>query len=436
MGKATGRKAPLWLRAKFQKLFFNLGCYIQRNCGKFFVVGLLIFGAFAVGLRAANLETDVEELWVEVGGRVSRELSYTREKIGEEAMFNPQIMIQTTPEEGANILTVEALQQHLNSALKASRVQVYLYNKPWTLDHLCYKSGALVTEGVLMAQFIEQLYPCLIITPLDCFWEGARLQLGTVYLPGKPQLQWTNLDPIEFLKELKDLKHDVDIGEEMLTKAGVGHGYMDRPCLNPVDPECPSTAPNKNSTTPLDIPRILSGGCQGLSKKYMHWQEELILGGTTKNSSGKLRSAQAFQTMFQLMTPKQMYENFKDYYYVSDINWNLDKAAAILEAWQRKYVEVVHDSVAQNSTQKVLSFSTTTLEDILKSFSSVSVIRVAGGYLLMLAYACLTMLRWDCAKSQGAVGLAGVLLVALSVAAGLGLCSLIGISFNAATTQV
>lgn len=55
---------------------------------------------------------------------------------------------------------------------------------------------------------------------------------------------------------------------------------------------------------------------------------------------------------------------------------------------------------------------------------------------MQLAYACLTMLRWDCAKSQGAVGLAGVLLVTLSVAAGLGLCSLIGISFNAATTQV
>lgn len=46
------------------------------------------------------------------------------------------------------------------------------------------------------------------------------------------------------------------------------------------------------------------------------------------------------------------------------------------------------------------------------------------------------MLRWDCAKSQGAVGLAGVLLVTLSVAAGLGLCSLLGITFNAATTQV
>lgn len=53
-----------------------------------------------------------------------------------------------------------------------------------------------------------------------------------------------------------------------------------------------------------------------------------------------------------------------------------------------------------------------------------------------LAYACVTMLRWDCAQSQGAVGLAGVLLVALAVASGLGLCALLGIAFNAATTQV
>ncbi|NXA91971.1 PTC1 protein, partial [Melanocharis versteri] len=435
-GKATGRKAPLWLRAKFQRLLFKLGCYIQKNCGKFLVVGLLIFGAFAVGLRAANLETNVEELWVEVGGRVSRELNYTRQKIGEEAMFNPQLMIQTPQEDGANVLTTEALRQHLDSALQASRVHVYMYNRQWKLEHLCYKSGELITEAGYMDQIIEYLYPCLIITPLDCFWEGAKLQSGTAYLLGKPPLQWINFDPLEFLEELKKINYQVESWEEMLNKAEVGHGYMDRPCLNPADPDCPITAPNKNSTKPLDVALVLSGGCYGLSRKYMHWQEELIIGGTVKNSSGKLVSAQALQTMFQLMTPKQMYEHFKGYEYVSHINWNEDKAAAILEAWQRMYVEVVHQSVAQNSTQKVLSFTTTTLDDILKSFSDVSAIRVASGYLLMLAYACLTMLRWDCAKSQGAVGLAGVLLVALSVAAGLGLCSLIGISFNAATTQV
>lgn len=437
-GKATGRKAPLWLRAKFQGLLFRLGCYIQRNCGKFLAVGLLIFGAFAVGLRAANLETNVEELWVEVGGRVSRELNYTRQKIGEEAMFNPQLMIQTPQEDGGNVLTSEALQQHLQSALEASRVQVYMYNRKWNLEQLCYKSGELITEaGYIVDQIIESLYPCLVITPLDCFWEGAKLQTGTAYLPGKhAPLQWTQFDPLEFLEELKKINYQTDSWEELLNKAEVGQGYMNRPCLNPTDPECPVTAPNKNSTKPPDVALILSGGCYGLSKKYMRWQEELIVGGTVKNSNGTLLRAQALQTMFQLMTPKQMYEHFRGIEDVLHINWNEDKAAAILEAWQRMYVEVVHQSVPQNSTQKVLSFTTTTLDDILKSFSDISVIRVASGYLLMLAYACLTMLRWDCAKSQGAVGLAGVLLVALSVAAGLGLCSLIGISFNAATTQV
>uniref|UniRef100_A0A673MBF8 Protein patched homolog 1-like n=1 Tax=Sinocyclocheilus rhinocerous TaxID=307959 RepID=A0A673MBF8_9TELE len=386
-GKATGRKAPLWLRAKFQRLLFKLGCYIQKNCGKFLVVGLLIFGAFAVGLRAANLETDVEKLWVEVGGRVNQELKYTRQKIGEEAMFSPQLMIQTPRQEGSNILTVEALKQHLDSAIKASRVHVYMYNSLWELI-------------------------------------------------GKDPVQWTNFDPMGFIAELKMLKYPVDSWEEMLVKAEVGHGYMDRPCLNPADPDCPLSAPNKNMTRPFDVARVLTGGCYGLSKKYMHWQEELIVGGTKKNDSGKLLSAQALQTMFQLMTPKQMYEHLKGYEEVSHINWNEDIAAAILEAWHRRYSEVVQQSVSVNSSQKVLTFTTTTLEDILKSFSDVSVIRIASGYLLMLAYACLTMLRWDCAKSQGAVGLAGVLLVTLSVAAGLGLCSLLGISFNAATTQV
>ncbi|KAK5871051.1 hypothetical protein PBY51_003953 [Eleginops maclovinus] len=361
---------------------------------------------------------------------------YTRQNIGEEAMFNPQLMIQTPREDGANVLTVDALLQHLESALRASRVHVYLYNRQWKLESLCYKSGEQVTETHLMNRIIEELHPCLIITPLDCFWEGAKLHSGTFYLPGEDPLQWTNLDPKEFLDKLRKDNFNMEGFEEMLQKADVGHGYMDRPCLNPADPDCPLTAPNKNSTKPFDVARVLSGGCHGLSRKYMHWQEELIVGGTTKNGSGPLLSAQALQTMFQLMTPKQMFEHFRGYEMVSHINWNEEKAAAILEAWQRKYSEAVLQSVAANSSQKVLSFTSTTLEDILKSFSDISVIRVASGYLLMLAYACLTMLRWDCAKSQGAVGLAGVLLVTLSVAAGLGLCSLLGISFNAATTQV
>ncbi|XP_021445167.2 protein patched homolog 1 [Oncorhynchus mykiss] len=434
-GKAVGQKAPLWVRARFQALLFSLGCHIQRHCGKVLFIGLLVFGALSVGLRVAAIETDIEQLWVEAGSRVSRELRYTKEKQGEESVFTSQMLIQTPKQEGTNILTQGALLLHLEAALSASKVQVSLFGKSWDLNKICYKSGVPIIENVMIERMIDKLFPCMIVTPLDCFWEGAKLQGGSAYLPGMPDIQWMNLDPLKLMEELSQFT-SLEGFREMLDKAQVGHAYMNRPCLDPNDPECPLSAPNKDLRESPDIAGRLQGGCHGFSKKFMHWQEELILGGRVKDTQNALQSAEALQTMFLLMSPKQLYEHFKDDYEIHDINWNEDKATAILESWQRKFVEVAHGSIPQNSTSEIHAFSTTTLNDIMKSFSDVSVIRVAGGYLLMLAYACVTMLRWDCAKSQGAVGLAGVLLVALSVAAGLGLCSLLGLSFNAATTQV
>lgn len=51
-------------------------------------------------------------------------------------------------------------------------------------------------------------------------------------------------------------------------------------------------------------------------------------------------SAEALQTMFLLMSPRQLFEHFKDDYEIHDISWSEEKAGAILEAWQRKFVEV------------------------------------------------------------------------------------------------
>lgn len=57
--------------------------------------------------------------------------------------------------------------------------------------------------------------------------------------------------------------------------------------------------------------------------------------------------------------------------------------------------------------------------------------------VLQLMYACVSLLRWtDVVNSQSGIAMAGMLLVAMAVAAGLGLCSLLRIPFNAITTQV
>ncbi|XP_034358758.1 protein patched homolog 2 isoform X1 [Arvicanthis niloticus] len=428
-------QAPLWLRAYFQGLLFALGCRIQRHCGKVLFLGLVAFGALALGLRVAVIETDLEQLWVEVDSRVSQELHYTKEKLGEEAAYTSQMLIQTARQEGGNVLTPEALGFHLQAALTASKVQVSLYGKSWDLNKICYKSGVPLIENGMIERMIEKLFPCVILTPLDCFWEGAKLQGGSAYLPGRPDIQWTNLDPQQLLEELGPFA-SLEGFRELLDKAQVGQAYVGRPCLDPDDPHCPPSAPNRHSRQAPNVAQELSGGCHGFSHKFMHWQEELLLGGTARDLQGQLLRAEALQSTFLLMSPRQLYEHFRGDYQTHDIGWSEEQASMVLQAWQRRFVQLAQEALPANASQEIHAFSSTTLDDILHAFSEVSATRVAGGYLLMLAYACVTMLRWDCAQSQGAVGLAGVLLVALAVASGLGLCALLGITFNAATTQV
>nr|XP_045006533.1 protein patched homolog 2 isoform X3 [Jaculus jaculus] len=432
---AGSLKAPLWLRAYFQGLLFSLGCGIQKHCGKVLFLGLLAFGALALGLRVATIETDLEQLWVEVGSQVSQELHYTKEKLGEEAAYTSQMLIQTARQEGENILTPEALGLHLQAALTASKVQVSLYGKSWDLNKICYKSGVPLIENGMIERMIEKLFPCVILTPLDCFWEGAKLQGGSAYLPGRPDIQWTNLDPQQLLEELGPFA-SLEGFRELLDKAQVGQAYVGRPCLDPNDLHCPPSAPNHHSRQVPNVAQELSGGCHGFSHKFMHWQEELLLGGMSRDLQGQLLRAEALQSTFLLMSPRQLYEHFRGDYQTHDIGWSEEQASTVLQAWQRRFVQLAQETLPANASQQIHAFSSTTLDDILHAFSEVSAARVVGGYLLMLAYACVTMLRWDCAQSQGAVGLAGVLLVALAVASGLGLCALLGITFNAATTQV
>lgn len=48
----------------------------------------------------------------------------------------------------------------------------------------------------------------------------------------------------------------------------------------PTSPFLPLQAPN--------VAQELSGGCHGFSHKFMHWQEELLLGGMTRDPQGQL----------------------------------------------------------------------------------------------------------------------------------------------------
>ena len=101
-----------------------------------------------------------------------------------------------------------------------------------------------------------------------------------------------------------------------MKRAGINSGYQEKPCLNPADPACPATAANKASRRAPDVGAELTGGCYGFATRYMHWPEQLVVGGTEKNKSGYIRQAGALQSVVQLMGPRDMLDYWANTYKV------------------------------------------------------------------------------------------------------------------------
>lgn len=122
-GEATGNRSALWLRALLQGRFAELGATIYRKAGLVLFLGLVLLITATVGLKSARLESSLERLWVEDGGRLTREMQYVRSSIGEGAGSTNEILIQTPKEGGGSVLYPDAMLLHweaLRFALEAS----------------------------------------------------------------------------------------------------------------------------------------------------------------------------------------------------------------------------------------------------------------------------------------------------------------------------
>ena len=83
------------------------------------------------------------------------------------------------------------------------------------------------------------------------------------------------------------------------------------------------------------------------------------------------------------------------------------------------------------------AFSSTALNNSLRQHSKPDLYHLSICVVIILIYTGLVLYRFgDPVNGQSGVGMFGVLLLCMSTAAGLGVCSLLGIPFNVATTQV
>nr|XP_009858682.2 protein patched homolog 1 isoform X1 [Ciona intestinalis] len=443
--KATGNRYALKLRSFLHRVLFKFGCFIQRNAAYVLIIGILALAGCCICLKFAHMETDISKLWVETGGKLEDELKYTASQSSsgsESSGFTLQMMMQA----GEDITDLDSLKLHLDAAIAATKVTVVMYNQTWSFNDVCYKQaipGDEDSSGSFILSTLERVFPCFIIGPLDCFWEGSKLLGPTppIYLgPTMSDITWKSMNPLGLINTFREALSESSIAPELneyyelMLQAGITNGYTDRWCLDPMDDECPETAPNYHSKELPDVKSILKAGCSGFATKVMQWPLDLIVGGIKYNGTGAIDSAQGLQTLFQLMGSTNMY-NFHNSI-KGGPTWSLQKAEAVLLAWQRKFADTLFAIKSKKVEDKIYAFTGATATDILNEFSNMSTMRVVGGYLLMIGYACLSLMRSKASRSQGLVGILGVVLVALSVAGGLGICSAIGISFNAASTQV
>merc|ERR550532_519986 len=228
-----------------------------------------------------------------------------------------------------------------------------------------------------------------------------------------------------------------DVFRDFMKRAGINSGYQEKPCLDPTDPDCPLTSPNRGDLRRPDIGAELTGGCYGFATRYMHWPEQLIAGGLVKNKTGYIRVAGGLQSMVQLMSPKDMFDYWSSTYKVTSINWSVDKAKEILGEFQKRFEDSITRHERNGDKFQFHSYSSLGLQNIINNFSELSISNVVLGYMFMILYAVVSLYRWgDKVRSQAGLGLGGVLLVALNVGAGLGLAALLGLAFNAASTQI
>ncbi|VIO93291.1 Patched family protein [Brugia malayi] len=302
-GTATGNRLALYLRSFFQSLLFTLGSFVQNWAWSVVIIGLSVYFICALGLQYVHIETDLIKLWVSQGGRLDEELHFLQrvqqnykynvvrekrsadlEKSGIQESFvsiKPrnnrkdeesldasldnafdsrfQVVIQTPATKGTNALTKESLLKHVQIIEEIANFQVEMYGENWTLADICFKPPSpKLSHGPLagvMSKLLDRLIPCIWITPIDCFWEGSKplgpsppLTLGPdihAFITSLPKgnITWKNLDPLSVLKEVSTL---FDLGTifNFFERAGIGAAYLDRWCIDPLDPECPATAPN------------------------------------------------------------------------------------------------------------------------------------------------------------------------------------------------
>lgn len=439
----------------------RIGSLLQRKSASCLLGSILLLLALCLAIRSARLDAELAS-WIQRTGRVESELQSVQAAIGEGAGTNSLLILQAPNEISgpSNVLTVEALMVHLEALGLANELSVDLFDVSWSLRDICFAPTLPDFEGLNMNLMLDNLMPCAIKTPLDCFWEGARLlgpEQPVSFGSLGPKLKWTSLNPLLMFENLQRNYPHASFSyatlRDWMQRVGLTSGYQHKPCLDPNDPLCPPTAPNKLSRSAPDVAAALDDGCRGIAAKLMHWQQEELVGGATRNRSGHLSRAGALQSTIQLMGEQDMYDYWRKTHKVQDVNnWSTEKAKVVIDTWQRKYREQLDQLLVGYEPArpfKVHAITSSTMLDPINFSSLLDLTNLQWCLLAMSLLSCFAFPSFE-NESQASssinisanrfkttlLALFASSLITLTFIASLGLSSFMNLPFNLATTQI
>lgn len=477
----------------------RLGSLVQAHARRLSLLLCLAILILCAAINSGKLDAELSS-WIQRTTRVESELQAIEAAIGDGAGSNNLLILQTPKKqaetstisklsesnknrqskkihsydenkvEGRNnnnndVLSVASMMIHLEALAIATHVTIDMFDVSWSLKDICLAPTPPDYEGLLVNQMLDHLMPCVIKTPLDCFWEGAKLlgpeqdiRLSSI----GPKLKWTNLDPLFMIEaQQRALPHASFPYQTLLNwmrRVGITDGYLNRPCLDPSDPNCPTSAPNKLSGEAPNVGHILTGGCRGLATKQMHWKEEELVGGVVKNKSGYIVAAEALQSTVLLMGERDVYDYWRKTSKVQDINnWSIDKAKLVLDRWQERFKEELAQFTRSSITTNSFKVHALTPKAMLEPIHEDTILDLTTfkvTAIFMTTFICIVFPNFrkfnaangsaDHESAPNNIDRVKITILALATStivistfiASLGFSSFINLPFNLATTQI
>lgn len=128
-GNASGFKPSLYGRAIVESTFDYLGRLITLwppTVALFTYIGVvLVCALLCIGFVNSDLETNIDELWVETGGRLDNEIEYTDDHLNEDFVSSQEIVIQLVNSDNFSA----SLYDHLQIIKAATEINITYDNR-------------------------------------------------------------------------------------------------------------------------------------------------------------------------------------------------------------------------------------------------------------------------------------------------------------------